>query len=49
MNLSKGDPLELGILVVLVALLLLVTVSPWFGLAVGVVGIVMVVLHYRQR
>jgi hypothetical protein len=49
MKLSKGDLLHLGILVELLALLLLVTVSPWLGLAVGVVGLIMVALHHRQR
>ena len=49
MKRSKGDLLQLGILVVLVALLLLVTLSPSLGLAVGVVGLLMVALHYGQR
>jgi hypothetical protein len=48
MNLAAGNRLGLGIMVVLAALLLL-AMSPWVGLAVGLVGLTLVALYYRKR
>jgi 4-hydroxybenzoate polyprenyltransferase len=49
MNPFKGNTLALGILVVLVALLLLLHLSPWVGLVVGLVGLAILVAYYRRR